>query len=102
MVFNGYPYYMPLFYHRLFYRMAYTQCSPSGNSTTGKMLIESSYIRYTDNRGIVFQQGLTMRRDEDDLVDRMIKILRYTQRLHIADPASATGMDWIANFILAL
>src|SRR5690242_12325874 len=82
--------------------MAHPQACSRDNGAMGKMLIQPTDIHNTGHRRMIWQEHLTLRRKKNNGRDRMVEMLWNCQRLHIADPAPATGMDGIANLVVAL
>src|SRR5947209_1443526 len=78
-----------------------TQAGASSNSACSQVLVEAAHIDHAGNGWMIAERNFTLRRDKYNFVDGVIESLGNIQRLHVADPGSTTGMNGIANFVLA-
>src|SRR5260221_5219901 len=102
MILRCHPQDTAIFHCRLFNRMAHTQCSASSNGTPCKVLVNSSHIHYTGDRGIIIKRHFTVRGYKHYLCYRMIQVLGDGKCLHSPYPASPACMNRISNLVLTL
>src|SRR5487761_873369 len=82
--------------------MAHANAGSCAHGAAREMLIDATHIDHTAHSLFIIEGYFALWGNKIDLLNRVIEMFWNAQRTHIADPTSSTGMDGIANLVLAL